>query len=149
MKLFMSVSLLILIATLGCTKTETSAPKAEASASSNEPATDKGIGPVSSVLLEADIKESLAQQGHTLFQTKCSACHKVEERYVGPALKGVTQRRQPEWIMNMILNPQEMIDKNPVARELLGEYMVPMTFQNLTQDEARAILEYFRKNDAK
>lgn len=112
-------------------------------------ASDIGVGPISSVVLEKDINKQLAKKGEDIFSSKCSACHKVDERYVGPALKGVTLRRKPEWIMNMILNPQEMIEKDATAKELLGEFMVPMTFQNVDQDQARAILEYFRSNDQK
>jgi hypothetical protein len=47
--------------------------------------------------------------------------------------------------MNMILNPEEMVQKDPIAKQLLVEYNgAPMANQNLTEDEARAILEYFR-----
>lgn len=119
--------------------------KEEAGSAGGAPS-NKGIGPVSSVTLGA-LDGAKATQGEGIFKTKCSACHKMDERYVGPALKGVTQRRSPEWIMNMILNPAEMLQKDPTAKELLATYMTQMTFQNVTEEEARAILEYFRKND--
>jgi hypothetical protein len=51
--------------------------------------------------------------------------------------------------MNMILNPGEMLDKDPVAQELLAEFLTKMTFQDVTQDDARSILEYFRYYDDK
>ncbi len=105
-----------------------------------------GIGPVSSVQVGA-IDEAMAKKGLELFDSKCSACHKWEEKVVGPALQGVTKRRKPEWIMNMILNPVEMTQKDPTAQQLLAEHLTQMTFQNVTQDEARAILEHFRKKD--
>ncbi len=108
---------------------------------------DKGVGPVKDVKL-GPVDAALAQKGAQVFQQKCSACHKFHERYVGPPLRGVTTRRAPEWIMNMILNPQEMTQEDATAKELLGEYMMQMTFQNVTQEEARAILEHFRQNDA-
>jgi len=107
----------------------------------------RGVGPITTVEL-GPIDAAKAKAGATVFETKCSACHKFEERYVGPALKGVTQRRKPEWIMNMILNPEQMCREDPEARKLLGEYMVQMTFQNVSQDEARNILEYFRQMDS-
>lgn len=112
-------------------------------------AEDKGVGPVTELKLESKIDTVLADKGKAVFTTKCSACHKMDERYVGPALKGLTQRRSPEWIMNMILNPAQMLEENEAAKELLGEYLVPMTFQNITKDETRAILEYFRLSDQK
>ena len=104
---------------------------------------DKGIGPVKSVTL-GEIDQAMADQGHELFKAKCSACHKEDKRFVGPALAGVTERRTPEWIMNMILNPEGMVAENPIAKQLLAEYLSPMANQSLTEPEARLILEYFR-----
>lgn len=108
---------------------------------------DIGIGPVKELTLGA-IDPKLAAKGKALFASKCSACHKIEERYVGPALRDVTKRRRPEWIMNMALNPIQMTQENETAKALFGEYLVQMTFQNVTKDEVRAILEYFRQSDS-
>ncbi|MCC6955054.1 MAG: cytochrome c [Deltaproteobacteria bacterium] len=105
-----------------------------------------GVGPVTKIDV-GPIDPKLVDQGKATFASKCSACHKFGERYVGPDLAGVTSRRSPEWIMNMILNPQEMIQKDPVAQELFGEFLVPMTFQNVSEPEARAILEYIRAQE--
>ncbi|PCH54173.1 MAG: cytochrome C [Flavobacteriaceae bacterium] len=107
------------------------------------PMDDKGVGPITSVTIGA-LDQALADKGHVLFKAKCSACHKINKRYIGPALRGVTKKQSPEWIMNMILNPEVMIVQNAKAKALLAEYNAPMANQNLTQDEARAILEYFR-----
>ena len=80
-----------------------------------------------------------------VYDLKCSACHKTHEKFIGPPPVGIFDRRSPEWIMNMILNPEEMIAKDPIAVKLLAEYnFAPMANQNITEDEARAILEYFR-----
>ena len=47
--------------------------------------------------------------------------------------------------MNMILNPDQMVQKDPLAHELFMEFNgSPMTNLNLTEDQARTILEYFR-----
>lgn len=108
----------------------------------------KGVGPVDQVDF-ASLDESRAPIGAKLFQEKCTACHKIEERYIGPALTGVTQRRQPEWILNMILNPEVMIKEDPTARGLLATYIAPMANQHLTRDEAESILVYFREHDEK
>lgn len=107
-----------------------------------------GVGPVKELKLDP-LDTALATKGKEVFVAKCSACHKLEERYVGPALKGVTGRRHPAWIMNMILNPQEMVQKDSTAQGLLEEYLVAMTFQNVSETEARGILEYFRHYDEK
>jgi cytochrome c len=102
-----------------------------------------GIGPVRSVTL-AEVDAALAAAGEELFTVKCSACHRMAERYVGPALADVTIRRSPAYIMNMIMNPQEMIEKHPEAKKLFAEFMTPMANQNLTEADARAVLEYLR-----
>jgi cytochrome c1 len=45
----------------------------------------------------------------------------------------------------MILNPEEMVNNDPIAKKLLVEFNgAPMANQNLTDDEARAVVEYFR-----
>lgn len=108
---------------------------------------EKGIGPVTDIDLDA-LDPALAERGQEIFTLKCSACHKPTERYVGPALADVLERRSPEYVMNMMLNPAEMLDKHPEARRMLAEYMTPMPNQNLTQEEARAVLEYLRSLSA-
>lgn len=102
-----------------------------------------GIGPVSTVVFGA-VNQAMASEGEELYKNKCSSCHKPLQKYVGPAPVGIFDRRKPEWVMNMILNPVEMVEKDPVARELLRRYLAPMANQNLTQEEARKILEFFR-----
>lgn len=131
------VGLLISMTIISC-----GGDKTEEAPASN--AGSKGIGPVKSVTLGA-LDQSMADRGKKQFEAKCSACHKFEEKVVGPALQDVTLRRTPEWIMNMILNPVEMTQKDPIGQELLGEHLTQMTFQNIKEEEAREILEYFRK----
>ena len=106
----------------------------------------KGVGPIEDVDV-ASLDRALAPKGNEVFTAKCTACHKMEERYVGPALKGVTTRREPEWIMNMILNPDVMVKQDPTARDLLAKFIAPMTNQNLTEEEAKAVLVYFLEYD--
>jgi mono/diheme cytochrome c family protein len=132
-------------------ETATTSEESTSSSTEAQPAAadqSKGVGPVSSVDVGAGIDQALADQGKNIFEGKCAACHKLNERYVGPALSGVTERRKPEWIMNMILNPQEMVQKNDTAQALLATFMTQMPNQNLTQEEARAMLEYFRLADS-
>jgi len=119
-------------------------PKKEVKKETTADLSDKGVGPVKNVAIAATIDDKLVAEGKALFKSKCSACHKIKKRFVGPALKGVTQRRSPEWIMNMILNPEVMVVKNETAKKLLAEYHAPMANQSLTEKEARAIYEYFR-----
>lgn len=140
-----------------CSKEETSntsdSNKSETTTSNTEskaPSDDgKGIGPIKTVDLSDVIDQKLSDEGKKVFEMKCFACHDINARKVGPALKDVTNRRKPEWIMNMIMNPAEMTQKDATAKELLGEYMTQMANQNVDEKGARAILEYFRTNDKK
>ena len=104
---------------------------------------DIGVGPITSITL-GEIDEALVEKGKEVYKANCTACHKMGKRVVGPALAGITERRSPEWIMNMIMNPEEMVEKDPAAKALLAEYLAPMANQNITEEEARAILEFFR-----
>jgi len=109
-----------------------------------DPMKNKGIGPITSITLADEIDQELAKTGAEVYVKMCSACHKPTKRFVGPAPLGIMERRSPEWIMNMILNPDEMVQKDPIAKALLAEYLSPMANQNLTEEQARAVLEYFR-----
>lgn len=109
-----------------------------------DPMTNLGIGPVKSLEF-GELDQAMADEGKKLYDAKCTACHNIKTKMIGPPQAGVLDRRTPEWVMNMIINPTEMIKKDPTARHLLKEFNnVPMTEQGVTEEEARKILEYFR-----
>lgn len=137
--------------------TTTEAPAATPAAPAETPAapagganvdlSNKGIGPVKTVNppLAATPDQALAEKGKELFKINCTACHKPTKKFIGPAPKGILERRAPEWVLNMILNPEGMIAEDPIAKQLLAEANgAPMANQHLTEEQARAILEYFR-----
>ncbi|NGP77534.1 cytochrome c [Balneolaceae bacterium YR4-1] len=101
-----------------------------------------GVGPVNEVVEVGEINSEMVETGKEIFRTKCSACHKMDQGYVGPPLGDVLEKRTPTYVMNMILNPVEMTKKHPEARKMLQQYMNQMTFQNVSKEEARAIVEY-------
>ena len=108
----------------------------------------QGVGKFKNITL-APLDEKLAAQGKTVFEAKCTACHRVtEQKIVVPGLKGVTLKQSPAWIMNMITNPAEMTQKDPTAKELLATHLTQMTFQDVSDDQAKQRLEYLRQNDA-
>ena len=127
-------------------KTETTTKKEEAvPASKKVDLTNKGVGPITSVTLDAEINQTMADQGSEIYKKMCTACHRVDKKFIGPAPTGILERRTPEWVMNMILAPEKMVKEDPLAKELLMEFNgSPMANQNLTEEEARAVLEYFR-----
>ena len=91
---------------------------------------------------------TMAETGKAIAATKCNSCHKQsDEKLVGPGWKGVTERRRLAWIMNFITNPDPMIDKDPELQSQLEICLVRMPNQNLSDNEARSIVEYMRQND--
>ena len=110
-----------------------------------DPMENKGIGPVSSVTIAAEIDQAMADEGKAIFNKLCTACHKVTKKFIGPSPKDILNRRSPEWVMNMIMNPDEMTQKDPIAKQLLIEANgAPMANQNVSEEDARKLLEYFR-----
>lgn len=137
-------SILCVIILSNCSENGKNNPSTTETATETNPMKDKGIGPVASLTL-GEIDTSMAGEGKNIYNSKCTACHNPTEKLIGPPQKGVLERRTPEWVMNLMLNTQEMLDKDPVAQKLLKEYNnTPMTNAGLSQDEARKVLEYLR-----
>ena len=106
---------------------------------------DKGVGPVTSVTLNPEIDQAMAATGKEVYDQMCLACHRIGKKFIGPAPDGILERRTPEWVMNMILNPEQMVKEDPLAKDLLVEFNgSPMANQGLTEEQARSVLEYFR-----
>lgn len=109
---------------------------------------EKGIGKITSVTLTNPLNQEWVKSGEGIYNMKCLSCHKLtDEKVVGPGWKGVTTRRKPEWIMNFITNTDEMIDKDPNAQKMLEQCLTRMPNQNLSEQDARNVLEFMRSND--
>jgi mono/diheme cytochrome c family protein len=116
------------------------------SARETPPEEQKGL--VGYVDLSEPLEEELIQQGASIFSQKCASCHTIDTvEFAVPAFAGVTNRRSPEWIMNMILNVDEMLLADSTARALLKRHKKIMPDPELTVEQARAMLEFFRYND--
>jgi len=140
-----------------CTNNGGSSPGAAASPDATTPASSttsanydslKGSGKFTHVELSPTLDSKMITAGKSVYDLKCSACHKLtSEKLVGPGWLGVTTRRKPEWIMNFVTNTDEMIDKDPHAQAMLEICMVRMPNQHLSDEDARNILEFMRNND--
>ncbi|UJH68470.1 c-type cytochrome [Allomuricauda sp. SCSIO 65647] len=107
--------------------------------------TNKGVGPIKSITIDDEIDQAMVTQGEEVYNQMCLACHRVGKKFIGPAPNGILERRTPEWVMNMILVPEKMVKEDPLAKDLLIEFNgSPMANQGLTEEQARAIIEYFR-----
>lgn len=152
--LFKSLALsLVLVACSEAPKEESSnsaeQPKSMVEdAPSYDPRRGEGKWTAENINIGESLNAEWATSGENISNVKCSSCHKMnEEKLVGPGWKGVTTRRTGEWIMNFITNPDPMIDKDPEAQAMLELCLVRMPNQNLSDAEARNILEYMRKID--
>lgn len=111
---------------------------------------DKGYGKFQNVEIAEAINENMVATGLNVYDVKCAACHKLtNEKLVGPGWEGVTERRTPEWVMNFVTNVDEMLEKDPESQAMLEVCMVRMPNQNLSDEEARGVYEFMRKNDKK
>ena len=156
-KLFILVSFISLIIACGGSKTpeikEGSNPEANANTPTDaapkyDPNRGEGKWTADNVILGDKLDAAMADSGSKIKEVKCASCHKLtNEKLVGPGWKGVTQRRKPEWIMNFITNPDPMITKDPVVQAQLELCLVRMPNQNLSDTEARDLLEFMRRND--
>ncbi len=126
-------------------RTKTEDTKAPTSQEIPVDLSNKGVGPIKSVGFGAEIDQAMADRGKGKFESICVACHMIDQRMIGPALKGVYDRRSPEWVMNMILNPDGMLKEDPIAKALLKEYNnAIMLNQNLSEEDARDVAEFLR-----
>jgi len=106
---------------------------------------NQGVGPYKNIVFPATIDADLAAKGEVKYNAVCTTCHMAEKRMIGPALAGVYERRSAAWVMNMLKNPEVMLEEDPIAKALLEEYNnAPMLNNNLTDDETRAVAEYLR-----
>jgi mono/diheme cytochrome c family protein len=108
----------------------------------------RGLGKFTDVQIGDKLDEKLADAGEKIYSVKCSSCHKLtNEKLVGPGWLGVTKRQTAAWIMNFATNTDEMLNKDPEAQSQLSICLVRMPNQNLTDDDARQVYEFMRKND--
>ncbi|WP_350284863.1 cytochrome c [uncultured Croceitalea sp.] len=106
---------------------------------------NKGVGQIKEITLDPEINQEMVTAGAALFKTNCTACHKTDKRFIGPKMQGILDRRSPEWVMNMILDPKLMTEEDQCAKDLLVEFNgAAMANQNLTVEQSRQLVEFFR-----
>ncbi|HLP94097.1 MAG TPA: cytochrome c [Saprospiraceae bacterium] len=142
---------LIMFALVACTSKKEADEAAKKSPTPSEaaaPQPEVHGTEVKTVELSIPLNKDWIATGKAIYESKCLACHKLSnEKLVGPGWSGVTKNRRPEWIMNMITNVEMMLEKDEEAQKLLEQCLVRMPNQNVTQEDARKILEFMRSND--
>ncbi|MFN3403560.1 MAG: c-type cytochrome [Cytophagaceae bacterium] len=86
-------------------------------------------------------------EGQALFEANCKTCHAVDKVVVGPALRGVDQRRKMDWIINFVHNSQKVIASgDPIAVKLFEEFnrAEMKSFPELSDQQIKNIVEYIK-----
>jgi protein SCO1/2 len=86
-----------------------------------------------------------SRPGHALFTRLCAGCHTVGEgNKVGPDLAGVAERRDREWLLEFISNPEKMrSQKDPIALGLVASFpTVRMPPLGISHADAGDLLSY-------
>lgn len=133
--------------------------KKEEAASSSEPSSAPSAanpaagGGALAALKVPDVTYSTAQadidKGKEVFAAKgCNGCHKIGGgKLVGPDLKGVTGRRDKQWIAKMILHPDVMTKEDPTAKDLFKTYLTQMPNQGVPEGDLPALMSYLKANE--
>ena len=85
------------------------------------------------------------QAGKKLFNANCAACHKLNKKAVGPALRGVSAKYDRDWLYKWIKNSSAMIkDGDPQAVSIWEEYnkVAMNAFPLLSNSDIDNILAY-------
>jgi len=90
-------------------------------------------------------QEEDVQAGKALFNANCAACHQLNRKAVGPALSGVTEKYDREWLYKWIKNGTQMIkDGDPQAVAIWEEYnrAVMTNYPQFSNEQIDNILAY-------
>lgn len=121
------------------------APSASSSAPAEEVGPDGPSDLAIPTIAEISTDPALATEGEKVWNTRgCGGCHQFGAKLVGPDLVGVTQRRSIAWISRMVLHPDVMIKRDPVAKDLFKTHMTPMPKQGVTDEELPKLLAYVK-----
>jgi cytochrome c len=105
---------------------------------------DRGIGPVKNLKL-GPVDKKMADDGKKIFISKCLLCHDLDQAKVGPPLRNMTKERTPEFLMNYLINTSQMQKEDPEVKAMIEKYYgVVMPAPDITQTQAREVLEYLR-----
>ena len=97
----------------------------------------------------ANTDEAIAA-GKTVFNANCKTCHKLDQKYIGPALRGATDRNSAAWVKTWIKNSQAVIASGDAyAVALYKEYnnSIMPSYAFLSDTELDGVLAYIEYGD--
>ena len=96
--------------------------------------------------VEAERKKIPKSTGQLVFEKyNCKSCHTIGRgKLIGPDLKGVTNKREKEWLEKWIRNPQELIESgDTIAINIYNEYdQSPMLPNDVSEIEMEELILY-------
>ena len=101
------------------------------------------------LLISAGAFSQAAPDGAKIFTEKCTACHTIGKKMLGPDLAGVTSRREAGWLRRQIKEPDVMIaEKDPIVMQLLQESNnLPMVPMGLSDADVDAVIAYLKSTE--
>ena len=91
------------------------------------------------------------QDGEAIFKQNCAACHKLGQRFIGPDLIGVNQKRSEDWLVSFIKSSQTMIksgDADAVAIYEEFNQVMMTDLAHLSDDDIKTILSYIEQQSS-
>lgn len=87
-----------------------------------------------------------SDEGEKLFQSNCMSCHSIGGgNGIGPDLMNVTNNRDEEWLKQMILDPQALVDSgDETALKLVEEYEMIMPTIEQSEAEVAYLIAYLK-----
>ena len=105
-----------------------------------------------SALAQEAVDETRQKEGRKTFRALCSSCHKLNKDFIGPALGGVTERRENDWLKRWIRNNAELRasgDADAIAIYEKWNQSNMSAFPQLTDEQIDNILYYTQVGDPK
>ncbi len=132
-------------------QTDTTATAAQGGTDAAGGAATDGATPAAGAAGIPTSDEAIAA-GATVFNANCTVCHAINSQVVGPALKGVTERRPLPWLLKFIHNSQDVVKSgDSYAVNLFNKFnkTVMPPFTSLSEDQIKSVLGYIQSESNK
>ena len=99
---------------------------------------------------EVQDSEEAISAGRSIFNANCKTCHKLDQKMVGPALRGVTDRRSVDWAKKFIKNSQALIASGDAQAVAIYNEFNQLAMPNhdfLSDDDLMNLLSYIEYGD--